>query len=81
MYIYAIYDDRQKEYVTDPMFLENDIQAAMAYRNFQNQLVEKGLIVKDLRLMNIGYLDKGEQEPIKCTPPEETPTYLQESEN
>lgn len=76
MNIYAIYDSRQKEYVCDPLFLENDIQAAIAYRNFQKQLIDNKLVCNDLQLRIIGCLDKGLQQPILLKEPTESPTYI-----
>lgn len=83
--IYAINDNRDldKPYITEPILLDNDVQASMAYLDFQKQLMTKHLIINDLRLFQIGkwnpdnflepltILDKPREIPINLTNEEE----------
>lgn len=68
--IYAILDVRdneEKEFVTDPLILDNDIQASMAYAQYLNQIkIGRLSILRDLRLYHIGnYLNNDITNPIK----------------
>lgn len=73
--IYAIADMRDEEptWITDPIILENDVQASMAYTDYQKQLLKQHIFVKDLRLYRIGFFDNENlKEPlIKEFPPKE----------
>lgn len=78
--IYAIADVRDKNdiaWVTDPIILDNDIQASMAYANYQKELLKNGVsLERDLRLYQIGAFDNDDIEnPIKATL-EEIPVNL-----
>lgn len=83
--IYAIMDCRDnndKAWVTDPIILENDVQASMAFANYQRQLIKEHVKIDDLRIYRIGYFDNdNDTEPlIKEYPLKEIPTNLVEGE-
>lgn len=67
--IYAILDVRdeeEKEFVTEPIILDNDIQACMAYAQYLDQIKASRLsIIRDLRLYQIGcYYNDNPKKPI-----------------
>lgn len=57
--IYAIADMRDDEptWITEPIIVDNDVQASMAYTDYQRQLLKNHIAIKDLRLYRIGYFD------------------------
>lgn len=57
--IYAIADMRDDEptWITDPIILENDVQASMAYTDYQRNLLKNHIAIKDLRLYRIAFFD------------------------
>lgn len=72
--IYCIKDERTKDWIIDPMILENDIQASIAYVRNQKAILDTGVIIKDLRLYKIGKFDsENTSEPIVKIEPIEIP--------
>lgn len=71
-------DNNDKAWVTDPIILENDIQASMAYADYQKQLIKNHVLITDLRLYRIAYYDNDDvQKPIIIEPePYEIPVNL-----
>lgn len=70
--IYAIMDVREandRAWVTEPIIVDNDVQASMAYADFQKQLIRNHVKIDDLRIYRIGYFDNDDADkPIVCEP-------------
>lgn len=55
--IYSIWDERQKEWICEPIALDTDLQASRAYAQMQKEIHKQGLKITDLRLYYIGNFD------------------------
>lgn len=71
-------EEEDKAFVTEPIILENDVQASMAYADFQKQLIKNHVKVTDLRLYRIALYDNDNViDPIiKEIPIKEIPVNL-----
>ena len=81
--LYAIADCREKiEFVTDPICLSNDVQASIAFVDYQRNLLKQKVIVSDLRLYKIAEYEENSDMPIReISPIQEIPVNLSDEDS
>lgn len=82
-FIYAIKDcrdEKEQSWVTEPIILDNDTQAKMAFANYQQQIKSQKLtpiLVEGLRLYKIGIYDfENKNAPLQPDEPTEISVNL-----